>query len=456
MVGDDAVVMRIVIQDDGKPLPPGSDATHGGSQGGGHFTPSTAVHPQAQVGQPGGASQTTGFAGPSAGAGVRSEFETARGGQRASSGNAWVDAAARRAGIDPELLKMMRSVGGAGVPSAVRSAEPTVTVNEPAGPRINQPVTGGRVPGATGGAYAAGAGAGPEPMPSVTAAGEGLLGRGRDYVRGLSTGGKIGLGLAAAAGAAVADATIRAGYQFARDLVTRSADSASALARNDVVGSAVAGGDTLASLMETVPVLGTAFGQLVRTVTTTVKAFDDTTRAFIERGKELSKYSPELAMSNAREFVRSLRADMREARELGGGYSALQDRYGQFQDTLMDISIDLKKAVLPLLIKGVNLIDNLATVLSLVTPGVAKMTGAASEAWFQSLDMRTKALVNGIDAIGQMVKQRKDKDAANDWTLLDKFLQDAESQFERGDVRNQRAMGGFDNAGLGLGAFGRL
>lgn len=457
MVGDDAVVMRILIQDDGKPLPPGSDATQSGGGGGGHYAPSTAVHPQAQVGQPAGASQTAGFAGPSAGSSARADFTSGATGQRASSGNAWVDAAARRAGIDPELLKLLRSASGPGVPSAVRSAEPTVTVNEAAGPRINQPVTGGRVPGATGGAYAAGAGAGPEPIPSVTAAGTGWVSQAGSFLRGLGAAGVAAVAAAGVAAVGLVDSQVRNIGERSRASTARFAGAASGLARNDVVGAAGQYAEGTAEVLEIMPLVGTAMGQLIRSSNAVVQAFDSTTRAFIDRGRELARYSPDAAMAAGRQTVRDVRSDIREANYLGSSYANVSDQYGELIATLKEILLPIKKFLLGAL--GTTL-EVLNTFLATIQPFIEAF-GKAANLFVEIYSWHPLAIVGGYlkkgyDTLMSTAKAILEwlglKDEEKD--VLQKFFDDAEAQFMKGDGRRQA--GGFDNARMDLGAFGRL
>jgi hypothetical protein len=92
-----------------------------------------------------------------------------------------------------------------------------------------------------------------------------------------------------------------------------------------------------------------SFSDVAASLTTSfkgvVESFAGVVGSFIERGKQLAQFSPELAMSGARAEVRSMMADVREAQELGPGVARMQDAQTELMGMLRDTLLPLKKWV---------------------------------------------------------------------------------------------------------------
>ncbi|MDE2097167.1 MAG: hypothetical protein KGL39_07965 [Patescibacteria group bacterium] len=67
--------------------------------------------------------------------------------------------------------------------------------------------------------------------------------------------------------------------------------------------------------------------------------------AFIARGKELQRFSPDIAGASAGADVRSMLADMREAQELGPAIARMIDAQSQAENDLREILLPIKKVV---------------------------------------------------------------------------------------------------------------
>jgi hypothetical protein len=115
-------------------------------------------------------------------------------------------------------------------------------------------------------------------------------------------------------------------------------------------------------------------GQVVSvTLKTLNAAFESAERvvgSFVERGKQLSSYSPELALANATADVREIMADMREAQELGPSLARLTDETSK-------LNIQFREALLP--IKRA-LIEGTAEVLTVVRRGPEQVIQRIDEA----------------------------------------------------------------------------
>lgn len=88
-------------------------------------------------------------------------------------------------------------------------------------------------------------------------------------------------------------------------------------------------------------------------------AFTKATQHFIERGRELEKYSPELAGAGARQSVRDVQTDVREAQKLGPAYAGLSDQWGELKMTLNEVLMPLKEFFVESLTMGIRLLNDI-------------------------------------------------------------------------------------------------
>lgn len=89
---------------------------------------------------------------------------------------------------------------------------------------------------------------------------------------------------------------------------------------------------------------------------TAVHKFIATVNHFIQRGAELEKYSGAIAGARAQAGVRSFRADVREAKEMGEGIAGLTDAQSRLDETVRELLEPIKRFVVE------NLADLLGTI----------------------------------------------------------------------------------------------
>lgn len=87
-----------------------------------------------------------------------------------------------------------------------------------------------------------------------------------------------------------------------------------------------------------------------------VHKFTETVHYFIDRGKELEKFSGPIAGARARADVRSTLADIREAKQLGEGIAGLTDAQSRLEETVRQLLEPIKRFV----------VENLADLLSTI------------------------------------------------------------------------------------------
>ena len=295
------------------------------------------------------------------------------------------------------------------------------------------------------------------PLPTVTAAGEGWFARATGYLRGLGAAGAAGVAAAGVAAVSLLNSQVRDIGERSRASTARFAGSASSLARNDIVGAAGQYAEGTAEVLEIMPLVGTALGQVVRGANAVVQAFDSTARAFISRGRELAQYSPEAAMAAGRQTVRDVQSDIREANYLGSSYANVSDQYGELMQLLRELLLPIKKFLLGTLATVLGVVGD---VLGMLAP-LIELSMALYQFVFEML--KAAQVFKPLEILGDMLHYLRmladwarelvgTKDKQDD--ILNKFFADAEAQFVKGDGR--RPAGGFDNARMDLGAFGRL
>jgi hypothetical protein len=113
------------------------------------------------------------------------------------------------------------------------------------------------------------------------------------------------------------------------------------LAGNDFLAAFRASADSASDGLAKLGPYGQTASVALQSLTGVVESMGSVTNAFIERGKQLAQFSPELSASNARAEMSRMFSDMAEAEALGGDLSRLQDS----QTALIEF---LKEAILPL------------------------------------------------------------------------------------------------------------
>lgn len=148
--------------------------------------------------------------------------------------------------------------------------------------------------------------------------------------------------------AAVALVTVEEGakaaavaFDTARKAVTFLGEEAVAVAGNNYIGAFSHALEAGAAALKPIPVVGEALSAGLRLAEAGVIAFTSTVESFIQRGKELARYSPELSAANARAEIRSMIADMHEADALGPELARLTDNW-------TDLLMEMREMMLPI------------------------------------------------------------------------------------------------------------
>lgn len=162
-------------------------------------------------------------------------------------------------------------------------------------------------------------------------------------------------------------------------------------------------------------------------------AFTKATQHFIERGRELEKYSPELAGAGARQNIRDVQTDLREAQRMGGAYAGLSDQWGELKMILNELFLPFKQAIVESLTLGVRLFTDM---IELIKPfielagGVLSMLGKVLHYLYDSALAGIEALIAIRDKLlGTTKTELPDP--------LKMFLNDATNQ--NGGARNRQA-----------------
>jgi hypothetical protein len=196
-----------------------------------------------------------------------------------------------------------------------------------------------------------------------------------------------------------------------------------------------------ADAIESAPVpLRREAAAIARAGSQVVDAFGKVTDAFIQRGRELARYSPELAMASGRALVREIGSDVREAQELGPALARLTDAEGE-------IAADLRALVLPI---KKFLVEELAGFLEFARTSLGLLTHPTEtikeqgESWLLKLigflDPRFKVTT---DLLGTLLEQQTQNKNGPVDGLFDNFLRlgkkENQSNFKRDNGILKRA-----------------
>lgn len=100
--------------------------------------------------------------------------------------------------------------------------------------------------------------------------------------------------------------------------------------------------------LDKIPVVGRNIIGLGAAAATAAVAFSKTADAFVERGRELQKYSADIASARAAASVRELRSDIREAQTLGPGIASTTDASSRITADLREILLPFKEILVNL------------------------------------------------------------------------------------------------------------
>lgn len=191
--------------------------------------------------------------------------------------------------------------------------------------------------------------------------------------------GPLGMALAAAYGIEKLGQATNA----AADGVARFGGAMSSAAQNDFSKFKSAVQETTTDLLKAIPVIGDMAAGGARFVQNIANLPDQLTKAFIERGRQIQEFSPELTGANVGAEIRTLMADIREAQVLGPGMAELTRAQSELDMAVREIWLPIKLAIINELIPLVRGAAEIFKGMKIA----AEETGRAAEL--------TKALIAG-------------------------------------------------------------
>ncbi len=204
------------------------------------------------------------------------------------------------------------------------------------------------------------------------------------------------------------------------------------LARNDNLGAVIGVANKVAESLGKIPIIGQVWEAEIKAGTAVVGAFADTVQAFVDRGRELSRYNAGLAGSNAMADVKSLLADIREAGELGPGLARLTDAQADLGVAFREIMLPIKKFVVERL---AEIMERLADWTGRIADSMDEIMERFKLANYLLYDLVTlsplealKDIRESSDAIRKIQEgaeeRRKRKDAETTIGMFDKMMDD--------------------------------
>lgn len=184
------------------------------------------------------------------------------------------------------------------------------------------------------------------------------------------------------------------------------------LASNDNLGAVASAADAASGALGKIPVYGAALEGAVKGLTATFTAVNSLAQAFVDRGRELSRYDGGLAGANANADIRSLLADLREAQELGPALARLTDANSKFHAELREILLPLKKAIITDLIPA---LAAMTAAIDFIKPFMPRILEAVTDT-LKSFTMGATlgALLKVAEEISARLKKIDEKPEKND------------------------------------------
>jgi hypothetical protein len=246
-------------------------------------------------------------------------------------------------------------------------------------------------------------------LADAAAGGAGMGGVGGMAGMAKLAGGPIGLAL-------MAKDAIHAVGDKARQSLESAGDAAVKLARNDMTAL----GDGLTGMGDAVGKVSPVFGELIKTAGTLVNVQQRAAQAFIDRGKELSKFSGPLAAANAQADIKRMQADMKEAQVMGKSLARLTEQQNRAEIAFRDAILPIKEAIV-----------NKLTMIAERIAGFLETHGKKLEFMAWALEALVNLLANfpGLSQIGvalldklTQIKKNTDKDDKIDHPPIDEWL----------------------------------
>ena len=232
--------------------------------------------------------------------------------------------------------------------------------------------------------------------------------------------GPIGAALAVAVAVKQVVGKVVEAFHDAGAAAARTGQVLSQFAANDNFGAITTAAEGASNMLGKLGPAGEMAGAALGAVVTGAKAFNQVVDAFVARGKELQRYSPELSAANTIASMRSLLADFRESQELGPGLARLTDAQSQLSDEFRELLLPIKQFLVE------HLADWLNTVAEVVRNIHAGIIGV--EAGFQQIGI----LLN--DAFGSGKMKDIPEHLKNMPAAIGKAVEEARKKKDRFDV----------------------
>lgn len=239
------------------------------------------------------------------------------------------------------------------------------------------------------------------------------------------------------------------GIGAAGEAIHHIGDQMSAIAKNDYMGAFNNAVDYSSKALEKIPIAGEVLSAGLQTAVAPVQAFTEVVTAFVERGKELARYSPELAVSNAMADVRSMFADMHEADVLGPDLARLTDAQSEVWNDIRELLLPIKETIVSF---SADILETVKTILEFIKL-IKQLVGDAVNllgdlVTFSPLDAinHVKEAVKHIHSFMQK-KDQKDPVPTDFWGLLNN-VQAPTAVNEGAAIAASRAAGAFGVPGI--------
>ncbi len=202
-----------------------------------------------------------------------------------------------------------------------------------------------------------------------------------------------------------------------------------ALAKNDTLGMFNAASEKAVSGLEKVGQFAPAAkvgAEGLKAATTIVNEFTATVEAFVQRGRELSKYNGELAAANAKARTANVLADVEESRKLGPALAKLTDAQSRSEQAFREALAPIKEILVDLLASATEVA---ADFIGVVKPGV-KFIAELLKAIIEILKKMNPLgpVADGVAAIRKWFDGQKPESPGGLNSLMEQLLQvDTES-----------------------------
>lgn len=174
---------------------------------------------------------------------------------------------------------------------------------------------------------------------------------------GSMAGGKVGVAVQVAE--TITDTLVKP-FQFAKVAIQQLGEAAVRVAKNDGFGLVTQGLDAASDALGKIPVVGKAFAVGLDLASAGLKAFKGTLDAMADRGRELAKYNPQIALASAFADVRKIFADINEANRMAGKYADLIAKQQRVDEEFQKALMPLKEALADLTIKLMPAVSQMA------------------------------------------------------------------------------------------------